>query len=144
MPNKYFSVSSQCVAIGTDPAFRWECLHVLFRKKGRTGNMVCSCWLSKSKKCRKDLLKSLKNIYFLQALVSKNIWCIPLIACVCLHMKATGEAHLSTRQHIKAFFRWSERPPALGLLDLSPVCLETGRTLHLRGCDGASEFMNWK
>lgn len=48
------------------------------------------------------------------------------------------------RQHIKAFSRWSERPPALGLLDLSPVCLETGRRLHLRGCDGASEFMNRK
>lgn len=61
---------------------------------------------------------------------------------VCLHMKASGEPHLSTRQHIKAFSRWPERPPALGLLDLSPVCLETTRRLHLRGCDGSSEFMN--
>lgn len=43
-------------------------------------------------------------------------------------------------QHIKAFPRWSERP-ALGLLNLSPVRLETARRLHLRGCDGASEFV---
>jgi len=71
-----------------------------------------------------------------------NIWERAFSACcvhVCLHIKASGEAHLSTRQHIKAFIHCSERPTALGLLYLSPMCLETTKRLHL--CDSASEFM---
>lgn len=70
--------------------------------------------------------------------LSSNSWYFPLCfrvnlnicwrafsACVyvCLHMKASGEAHLSTRQHIKAFSRWSERPPALGLYRFEPCML---------------------
>lgn len=70
-----------------------------------------------------------KSLYFpLCFRVNANIWERAFSACcvhVCLHMKASGEAHLSTRQHIKAFSHWSERTPALELLYLSPVCLET-------------------
>lgn len=85
-----------------------------------------------------------KSLYFpLCFRVNTNIWERAFSACVhvCLHMKASGEARLSTRQHIKAFSHWSERSSALGLLYLSPVCLETTKRVYLCGCDGASEFM---
>lgn len=89
-----------------------------------------------------------KSLYFpLCFRVNTNIWERAFSACcvhACLHMKASGEAHLSTRQHIKAFSHWSERPPALELLYLSPVCLETTKRLHLCGCVRASEFIIWK
>lgn len=77
-------------------------------------------------------------LVFFSAFQLMRIWWRAFKACayVCLHMKASGEAHLSTRQHIKAFPLWSERPPALGLLDLSSLCVETAKRLHLRGCDG--------